>query len=171
MAQDAYITAMTDLSPLLQPDRGQPARSIHLVHPDKWAEWLKGQPARVRTAIAANKLTGKAGNRAVLPGDKDDDWSMLLVCDEAETSPFRIASLGEQLPVAQQLVDPGDRKSHSVGHLGERKNLQVGSQYIRSGRNRTHGGHDAITELGTPFRQPGHPELYHLALWRGRFRT
>jgi len=83
---------MTDLSPLLQPDRGQPARTIHVVHPDQWAGWLKGQPARVRTAITANKVVGKAGNRAVLPGDKDDDWSMLLVCDEAETSPYRIAS-------------------------------------------------------------------------------
>ncbi len=89
---------MTDLSMLLQPDRGQSARTIHVVHPDQWQDWLKAQPPRTRTAIAAHKLTGKAGNRAVLPGEGPEDWAMLLVCDEAETSPFRIASLGEQLP-------------------------------------------------------------------------
>ena len=60
---------MTDFSLLVQPDRGQPARTIHVVHPDRWDEWLVGQPQRVRTAVAANKVTGKAGNRAILPGD------------------------------------------------------------------------------------------------------
>ncbi|WP_343519202.1 leucyl aminopeptidase family protein [Sphingomonas sp.] len=106
---------MTDLSPLLQPDRGQPAQTLHLVHPDQWTEWLKGQPARVRTAVAAHKLTGKAGNRAVLPGDKDGDWSMLLVCDEAETSPFRIASLGEQLPAGTYRLAEGEPGAAMLG--------------------------------------------------------
>ncbi len=106
---------MTDLSPLLQPDRGQPARTIHVVHPDQWAGWLKGQPARVRTAITANKVVGKAGNRAVLPGDKDDDWSMLLVCDEAETSPYRIASLGEQLPEGTYRLATGEPGAAMLG--------------------------------------------------------
>ncbi|QDX25333.1 leucyl aminopeptidase family protein [Sphingomonas suaedae] len=106
---------MTDLSPLLQPDRGQPARTLHVVRPDQWADWLKAQPARIRTTIAAHKLTGKAGNRAVLPGDKDDDWSMLLVCDEAEGSPFRIASLGEQLPAGTYRLATGEPGGAMLG--------------------------------------------------------
>lgn len=106
---------MTDLSQLLQADRGQPARTIHVVHPDQWQDWLKGQPPRVRTAIAAHKLTGKAGNRAVLPGEGPDDWTMLLVCDEAETSPFRIASLGEQLPEGTYRLASGEPGAAMLG--------------------------------------------------------
>ncbi|WP_337846969.1 leucyl aminopeptidase family protein [Sphingomonas sp.] len=106
---------MTDLSLLLQPDRGQSARSIHVVHPDQWQEWLKEQPPRIRTAIAAHKLTGKAGNRAILPGEGPEDWAMLLVCDEAETSPFRIASLGEQLPEGSYRLASGEPGAAMLG--------------------------------------------------------
>lgn len=106
---------MTDLSLLLQPDRGQPARTIHVVHPDQWQDWLKAQPPRIRTAIAAHKLTGKAGNRAVLPGEGPEDWAMLLVCDEAETSPFRIASLGEQLPEGTYRLATGEPGAAMLG--------------------------------------------------------
>ncbi len=106
---------MTDLSLLLQPDRGQSARTIHVVHPDQWQDWLKAQPPRIRTAIAAHKLTGKAGNRAVLPGEGPEDWAMLLVCDEAETSPFRIASLGEQLPEGTYRLATGEPGAAMLG--------------------------------------------------------
>lgn len=106
---------MTDLSLLLQPDRGQPARTIHVVHPDQWQDWLKAQPPRIRTAISAHKLTGKAGNRAVLPGEGPEDWAMLLVCDEAETSPFRIASLGEQLPEGTYRLASGEPGAAMLG--------------------------------------------------------
>jgi leucyl aminopeptidase len=88
---------MTDFAATLQPDRGQPARPIHVVHPDAFPAWLAPQPARVRAAVGAAKVTGKAGNRAILPGD-GEDWAMLLVCDEAAESPWKIASLGDQLP-------------------------------------------------------------------------
>jgi leucyl aminopeptidase len=38
---------MTDFASLLKPDRGQSARTIHVVHPDDYAGWLAAQPARV----------------------------------------------------------------------------------------------------------------------------
>ena len=82
---------MTDFSALLQPDQGQPAKTLHVVHPDAWADWLAAQPERVRTTAAAHRLTGKAGNAAILPGDKPDDWAALLVCDEPASSPWKIA--------------------------------------------------------------------------------
>ncbi|RYY33115.1 MAG: leucyl aminopeptidase family protein, partial [Sphingomonadales bacterium] len=89
--------------------------TIHVVHPDQWQDWLKGQPPRIRTAISAHKLTGKAGNRAVLPGEGPEDWAMLLVCDEAETSPFRIASLGEQLPEGTYRLANGEPGAAMLG--------------------------------------------------------
>src|SRR3546814_7136032 len=89
---------MTDFAALLQPDKGQPARTLHVVHPDDWADWLAHQPPRVRAIAAANRLTGKPGNAAILPGDNAEDWSALLICNEAENSPWRIASRARALP-------------------------------------------------------------------------
>ena len=106
---------MTDFANLLQADRGQPARSIHVVHPDRWEAWLSAQPPRVRIAVQAHKVTGKAGNRAVLPGDAVDNWSMLLVCDETETSPWRIASLGDGLPEGTYRLAEGEPGAAMLG--------------------------------------------------------
>ena len=36
---------MTDFSTLLQPDRGQPAHDIHVVHPDRFADWAAARRA------------------------------------------------------------------------------------------------------------------------------
>ena len=100
---------MTDFAALLQPDRGQPARLIHVVHPDEWDAWLTAQPSRVRTAVAAHALTGKPGDKAILPADDAEHWSALLVCDEQPSSPWRFASMGGFLPAgAYRLAgDPG----------------------------------------------------------------
>ena len=106
---------MTVPTPLLQPDRGQPARTLHVVHPDVYASWLTAQPVRVRTVVAAHGLTGKPGDRAVLPGDGADEWSMLLVCNEATTSPWRIASLGGSLPAGTYRLAEGPVGAAGLG--------------------------------------------------------
>jgi leucyl aminopeptidase len=107
---------MTDFTALLQPDRGQPARDIHVVHPDRFADWLAKQPARVRSAVAANRVAGKPGNRAILPGDAAEDWAMLLVCNEDASSPWRIASLGDGLPEGTyRLADGGEPGAAMLG--------------------------------------------------------
>ena len=106
---------MTDFAACLAPDRGQPARTIHVVHPDGWADWLNAQPPRIRTAVAAHRLTGKAGNRAVLPGDGLHDWAMLLACNEGPDSPWRIASLGEQLPEGTYRLAEGEPGAAMLG--------------------------------------------------------
>ena len=108
---------MTDFASLLQPDRGQPARLIHVVHPDDYATWLSAQSQRVRTTVDANRVTGKAGDRAVLPGDGADDWSMLLVCNEAADSPWRIASLGASLPEGMYRIAGGGTGVAGLGWL------------------------------------------------------
>lgn len=108
---------MTDFHDLLQLDRGQPARTIHVVHPDGWTDWLAEQSQRTRATIAAHRLTGKPGNRAVLPGEDQDDWSMLLVCDEDAGSPWRIASLGEQLPEGTYRLAGGEPGAAMLGWL------------------------------------------------------
>jgi leucyl aminopeptidase len=106
---------MTDFAALLQPDRGQPARTLHVVHPDRFGDWLAGQPPRVRALLAAQRVTGKAGGRAIVPGDAAEDWSALLVCDEDPGSPWRIASQGEQLPEGQYRLAEGEVGAAGLG--------------------------------------------------------
>lgn len=108
---------MTDFASLLQPDRGQSARTLHVVAPDAWEGWLAHQPERVRTIAAANGLTGKAGNAAILPGDSADDWAALLVCDEPESSPWRIASRSAALPAGTYRLADGDPGAAALGWL------------------------------------------------------
>lgn len=108
---------MTDFASLLQPDRGQPARSIAVVRPEDFDAWLSAQPPRIRTLVAAQKITGKAGNRAILPGEAADDWSALLVCDEPESSPWRIASQGEILPEGSYRLAEGPLGAAGLGWL------------------------------------------------------
>ena len=108
---------MTDFAALLQPDRGQPATLLHVVHPDAWDEWLAGQPPRARAAVAAHALTGKPGNAAILPGDGAEDWSALLVCNEALSSPWRIASRAVALPEGIYRLAEGSPGPGALGWL------------------------------------------------------
>ncbi|MBS0478837.1 MAG: leucyl aminopeptidase family protein, partial [Proteobacteria bacterium] len=107
---------MTDFAALLQPDCGQPARTIEVVHPDAYADWLKTQPKRMRALLDAQKVTGKAGDKAILPGD-GDDWSALLVCDEDVSSPWRIASQPGFLPEGAYRLKSGDVGAAGLGWL------------------------------------------------------
>ena len=108
---------MTDFSSLLQPDRGQPARLIEVVHPDAFTDWLTKQPPRIRNTVAAHKITGKPGNRALLPGDGADDWHALLICNEAENSPWRIASQGDVLPEGTYRLKDGPVGAAGLGWM------------------------------------------------------
>ena len=103
------------LADLLQPDHGQPARLIHVVPPVEWAAWLDGRSPRTQATVAAHALTGKAGDRAILPGDTGDDWSALLVCDEPPHSPWRIASLGGFLPSGTYRLADGEPGAAALG--------------------------------------------------------
>ena len=86
---------------LLQPDRGQPARSIEIVEAAGFQTWLNVQPPRVRAAVSAQKLTGKggakAGGSAILPGDADD-WSAVLIVEKGDLGAWDLARLAETLP-------------------------------------------------------------------------
>ena len=108
---------MTDFAALLQPDRGQSARALHVVKPADWPGWLGRQTPRVRTVLDAQMLTGKAGDAAILPGETAEDWSALLVCDEPPSSPWRIASRGSALPPGTYRLADGDPGPAALGWL------------------------------------------------------
>src|SRR3546814_8241223 len=64
---------MTDYSDLIQPDKGQDARPIHLVDKKGCDEWLKGRSARERAHLAAVGFKPEAFVHAILPGDDPEN--------------------------------------------------------------------------------------------------
>jgi leucyl aminopeptidase len=89
---------MIDLSALLQPDRGQPAITLHVLDKNGFDAWLKGQPERVRGAVAAQGFKAEAHQLAIVPEDKGG-WSALLgVADAGALGPWCIAKAAETLP-------------------------------------------------------------------------
>jgi leucyl aminopeptidase len=109
---------MPDLSTLIQPDRGQPARTIHLIDAKGFDAWLAAQPPRHRTAAQAQKLAASAYSSAVLPGDGPEDWSVVTVVANVERlTPWCLAKLAETLPEGTYRVDGRDPGKALLGWL------------------------------------------------------
>jgi leucyl aminopeptidase len=109
---------MADLSSLLQPDRGEPATPLHLVDKKGIDAWLKGQPGRVRQAVAAQGFKGEGYQLAILPGERADDWSAALgVANVDELSPWCLAKAAESLPEGRYRVDGRSPGPAALGWL------------------------------------------------------
>lgn len=109
---------MTDFKALLVPDRGQPARAIHLVDAAGHDDWLKHQPPRHRAAIAAQGFSPSAGSIAILPGDAAEAWSVVaFVADAARLTPWCLARLAERLPADSYRVEGVEPGAGMLGWL------------------------------------------------------
>jgi leucyl aminopeptidase len=83
---------------LVQPDRGQTARTIKCVDKAGLEDWLKATPPRARTAAAAQRFAGKTGEIAILPGDGPDDWSVVVGVEKVDAlGPWCLAKAAETL--------------------------------------------------------------------------
>lgn len=112
----SYRSYIWDMTSLLLPDRGQPARTIHLVAPATFEEWLSRQPARTRTAISAQQLRPSVGSRAILPADDPADWSAVAVVATPDAlSPWCLAGLAETLPAGSYRLADGDAGMAMLG--------------------------------------------------------
>ena len=85
---------------LIQPDRGQPARPIHLIAPQAYDGWLATQPPRIRMALEAQRFTGKPGTHAIYA---DDAVHAVVVADG--TDPWTFAKVVGALPGGTYRVD------------------------------------------------------------------
>lgn len=107
--------ALTDL---LQPDKGQPARTIHLVDKAGFDAFVSAQPERARAAIAAQRLKPEGYAHAILPGDSADDWSVVtIVAATSSLSSWCLAKLAAQLPAGTYRLASGDPGPAMFGWL------------------------------------------------------
>ena len=109
---------MTDFSPMLALDAGQPARTIHLVDKANWPAWFKAQPERARTAIAAQRMKLEGYAHAILPGDGPDDWYVVsIVANVHSFSSWCLSKLAGTLPAGtyrMQVAEGGERTPFST---------------------------------------------------------
>ncbi|MBN9789472.1 leucyl aminopeptidase family protein [Pseudonocardia sp. TMWB2A] len=90
---------MTDFSKLVVADTGQPARTIHLVDKAGYEDWFKAQSTRTRAQLEAQKFQAGGFEKAIIPGDGDEDWAVVsAVADVGQLSSWCLARLGETLP-------------------------------------------------------------------------
>jgi leucyl aminopeptidase len=106
---------MTDLSALLQPDKGQPATSLQLVDKKGFEGWLKTQPEKTRQAVAAQGFKGDGFQLAIIP---DEPWSAVLGVANAEAlSPWCLARAAESLPEGSYRLAGGGPGPAMLGWL------------------------------------------------------
>jgi leucyl aminopeptidase len=109
---------MTDFSLLLQSDRGQLAYDLHLVDKAGFDAWLTTQPAPARTAAAAQRFSGVAGELAILPNNQPELWSAVLgVGDSGKLGPWCLAKAAERLPEGSYRIAGGDPGAAALGWL------------------------------------------------------
>ena len=109
---------MTDFAPLLQPDRGEPAHTIHIVDKGGFEAWAKGQPPARRALLKAMRFDGKtAFQYAILPGERDEFEVVTTVADATKLTPWCLARLGEALPEGRYRLASGAPGAASLGWL------------------------------------------------------
>jgi len=98
---------VTDFAALLQLDRGQTARALHIVGPIDVGSWRATLGERQRAHVAAARFAGKAGEVAILPGDSGDQWSAAVGADDL-CDPWALAAAAAKLPSGTyRLADAG----------------------------------------------------------------
>lgn len=109
---------MSTFESLLQADRGQPARTIHLTDPRHFDTWLSAQPPRVRAAAQGQKLKGAANSVAILPGEQPEDWFAVgVVANVERLTPWCLAKLAETLPEGSYRIEGRDPGAAAYGWL------------------------------------------------------
>ena len=92
---------MADNQPLIQPDRGQEAISIHLVNREGFPEWIKQLSAGQRAALEAQKFDGSGYQVGIVPAkdNGEDGWFAVGgVANPQDLSSWCMAKLAESLP-------------------------------------------------------------------------
>lgn len=105
---------MIDFAPLLQPDRGQPARTITLLTAEGFTDWLARQSAATRALATAQRFTAKPDTHLLVPHDGE----VAVVAGVARAdSPWALARLAEALPEGHYRLDGAEVGANALGWL------------------------------------------------------
>ena len=108
---------MTGYAARLRPDRGEPARTIHLVDKGGWDAWIGGQPARARAMLGAQGFAAEPQSLATFGGDGAEDWSVVLgVADAGGLGPWCLAKAAS-LPAGVYRLAGGAPGAAALGWL------------------------------------------------------
>ena len=108
---------MTDFASRLLADRGQNARTIHLIDKRSFDAWLKKRPAEDRALLEAMRFDGKKAHAfALLPRGNDFEVVSALKSAGALT-PWCLARLAESLPEGTYKLAAGDPGQAALGWL------------------------------------------------------
>jgi leucyl aminopeptidase len=108
---------MTDFSSLLAADRGQDARTIHLVDKKSFEGWLKKRGADDRRLLEALRFDGKTAFAfAVLPRGSSFEVASAVKAVDA-LSPWCLAKLAESLPEGSYRLADGEPGIAALGWL------------------------------------------------------
>lgn len=108
---------MIDFNSLLVPDRGQQARTIHLVDKTTFDDWTKRRSAEDRALIEAYRFDGKKPSAFVLLPRGNDFDLVAAVKSVAELSPWCLAELAQSLPEGSYRLAEGEPGAAAHGWL------------------------------------------------------
>jgi leucyl aminopeptidase len=108
---------MTDFAELLTADRGQKARTIHLVDKNGYAAWLKARPADDRRLIEAHRFDAKSPFAFVILPRGNDFEVVGAVKAASDLSPWCLAKLAEALPDGAYKLAEGHPGIAALGWL------------------------------------------------------
>jgi leucyl aminopeptidase len=107
---------MTDFASLLQPDRGQPARTIEAVSMADFDAWYRALTPRARAAVDAAQFKAKPGEHIRLGSEVPEDWSFAIGAPDAP-GPWSLAGVASALPAGTYRLKSGDPGQAALGWL------------------------------------------------------
>ena len=110
---------MTDFAALIQADRGQAAKTIHVVDSDSFDSWAKSQSEARQAMLKAISFDAKSVFQfALLQGKTSGDFEVVTCVSKArELDPWSLAKLGESLPAGSYRLNGAEPGMGALGWL------------------------------------------------------
>ena len=108
---------MTDFASLLVAERGQKARTIHLVDKESFPDWAKRRPAEDRALMEAHRFDGKSGFAFVILPRGGEFEVVSAVKNVGSLSPWCLAKLAASLPEGTYRLAEGEPGKAALGWL------------------------------------------------------
>ena len=106
---------MTDFSELLLPERGQNARTLHLVDAQSFPQWRETLSPHGRQSVEAAQFEGKAGQKLVIAAKDPEHWQFALgVANAAAPTTWDLAPAAESLPGGRYRLAEGQLAGPAV---------------------------------------------------------